>query len=72
MGLDCTLWQITPEKLNHLKTSDETVEEFIDFCFPETYVEEIFYDKSKTKKYYDKDLCLGKMWHLLQLFVNRI
>ena len=70
MGLDCTLWQITPGKLNHLKASEVAVEEFIDFCFPETYVEEVFYDKSKTKKYYDKDLCLGKMWDLLHYLLT--
>ena len=70
MGLDCTLWQITHGKLNQLKASEGAVEEFIDFCFPETYVEEVFYDTSKTKKYYDKDLCLGKMWDLLNYLLT--
>jgi hypothetical protein len=70
MGLDCTLWQITAKKLNNLKASEDAVEEFIDFCFPETYVEEVFNEKSKTKKYYDKDLYLGKMWHLLHYLLT--
>ena len=70
MGLDCTLWQITPEKLNHLKASEEAVEEFIDFCFPETFDEEVFYDTSKTMQYYDKDLCLEKMWDLLHYLLT--
>jgi hypothetical protein len=70
MGLDCTLWQITTGKLNHLKASEDAVEEFIDFCFPETYVEEVFYDTSKTKKYYDKNICLGQMWDLLQFLLT--
>ena len=33
MGLECTLWQITPEKLMEYRSSDEAVEDFIDFCF---------------------------------------
>jgi hypothetical protein len=70
MGLDCTLWQITPEKLDLYRDSEEAVEDFIDFCFPEIFVEEVFYDISKTEKYYDKDLCLGKMWDLLHYLLT--
>ena len=33
-------------------------------------MEEVFYDTSKTKKYYDKDLYLGKMWHLLHYLLT--
>ena len=70
MGLECTLWQITPEKLMEYRSSDEAVEDFIDFCFPEMYDEQVFKDKSKTKKYYEEDLCLGKMWHLLHYLLT--
>ena len=60
MGLECTLWQVTPEKLKLYRSSEESVEEFIDFCFPETFDEDVFRDESKTKKFYDKDFCLEK------------
>jgi hypothetical protein len=70
MGLDCTLWQVTPEKLDLYRTSEEAVEEFIDFCFPEIFVEEVFCDTSKTEKYYEKDLCLGKTWDLLHYLLT--
>jgi hypothetical protein len=70
MGLECTLWQVSPEKLKQYISSEDSVEDFIDFCFPETYEEEVFNDKSKTKKYYENDFCLGKMWHLLHYLLT--
>jgi hypothetical protein len=70
MGLDCTLWQISPEKLRCLIDSEEAVEEFIDFVFPEDYVEEVFQDISKTSQFYEKDLGLEKMWHLLHYLLT--
>ena len=72
MGLECTLWQVSPEKLKLYRSSEESVEEFIDFVFPETYDEEVFTDKSKTKKFYECDFYLGKMWHLLHYLLELI
>jgi hypothetical protein len=70
MSLECTLWQVTPEKLKLYRSSEESVEEFIDFCFPETFDEDVFTDESKTKKFYDKDFCLEKRWHLLHYLLT--
>ena len=46
------------------------MQEFMDFCFPETFDEDVFTDGSKTKKFYDKDFCLGKSWHLLHCLLT--
>ena len=70
MGLECSLWQVSPEILKQYRLSEESVEDFIDFCFPETYEKDVFNDKSKTKKYYENDLCLGKMWHILHYLLT--
>jgi hypothetical protein len=60
MGIECSMWQITPADLKRLLASEEALEAFCDSHFPETY----------DKNFEDDGLCLDKVWHLLHYLIT--
>jgi len=75
MGLECNMWQVTPDQLDKLKSSDEAVEDFIDACYP---VDPDEPDERDTRRelYFNEDdllddgIGLEKIWHLLHYLIT--
>ncbi|MBW1803052.1 MAG: YfbM family protein [Deltaproteobacteria bacterium] len=60
MGIEFSMWQIAPDELARLLTSEDAVDDFMESRFPETYDED----------YEDDGLSLEKIWHLLHYLIT--
>jgi len=60
MGTELSMWQVTPDKLDQLLDSEDTVEAFINSCFSEALEDD-------ADEY--EDLNLDKIWHLLHYLI---
>jgi hypothetical protein len=72
MGIELSMWQISPLELDRLLDSEESVEEFIDFYFPAYSNEDNDFEdlKSKESERGDEGLDLETGWHLLNYLIT--
>jgi hypothetical protein len=67
MGIECAMYQITPDELETILDSEAAFEKFHDSCFPETLDEDEGIEFSSME---ENSLYLGKMWHLLHYLIT--
>ena len=72
MGIELSMWQISPLELDRLLDSEDSVEEFIDSRFPPYSDEDNDFEdfESKESELADEGLYLDKGWHLLNYLIT--
>jgi len=72
MGIELSMWQISPSELDRLLDSEDSVEEFIDSRFPSYSDEDNAFDDfgSNESKLEDEGLYLDIGWHLLNYLIT--
>lgn len=72
MGIESSMWQIPPSELDRLLDSEDSVEEFIDSCFPPYSDEDNDFEdlKSKESELSNEGLYLENGWHLLNYLIT--
>ena len=72
MGIELSMWQISPSDLDQLLDSEDSVEELIDSRFPPYSDEDNDFEdlESKESELADEGLYLDKGWHLLNYLIT--
>jgi len=60
MGIEFTMWQITTEEIDKFMELEETINDFVESQFPETYDDD----------FEDNALSLDRIWHLLHYLIT--
>ena len=68
MGLELTIWQIAPEYLEKLLSSEDAIDEFMEFQFPDSDAPEDFNKDENPAE--DDGLDLEKIWHFLHYLIT--
>ena len=71
MGIECGIYQITPDELETFLSSEEAFEKYLDSLFPEDPLEDenTAYSSSEEDSF-DEGIGLDKMWHLLHYLIT--